>query len=148
MEEISIDNFIYNHDPDESWYSQVLIIENGNVLNAMPSHTEALIELYGKKRDVIYNEIPASDETIDYLLDKTKCLAVWYNCVIGYDSVSNSQIDSFKKLISSNVISGSINKIVVPKLNRHLVAEAESGATSKIKDDHDGILQWELDFKF
>ncbi|MEG1433239.1 hypothetical protein [Eubacterium sp.] len=84
-------------------YCEAIILPNGKICFAEPSHLEALISIYGKERVDIFSEMPVTESPIDYLLDKTGCVAVWYNCRI-YASINQKQVDTLSYLLDARVI--------------------------------------------
>ncbi len=58
-------------------YLEVIILENGDIVYAVPSHIEKLIEIYGKTKEEIYAEMSIFSAPMTFMLDKTKCVAVW-----------------------------------------------------------------------
>ena len=64
----------YNH----ICYCEIIIKPNGEIVEAVPSHTECLIKILGLPRETIQELIPFSDSPLSWLVRRTNCIAVWY----------------------------------------------------------------------
>lgn len=78
--------------------TEVVILPNGKIEYAMPSHTEKLISLTGLHRDVIYDLMPVTASPIHWLVDFTGCISVWNHGHLGMPK-SKEQQTSLKLLI-------------------------------------------------
>ena len=63
-------------------YCEVLMDQYGNIILAVPSHTEAAIEYAivkeNKTRDQFKNEIPTMCLPLEWVVDKYGLIAIWY----------------------------------------------------------------------
>lgn len=101
---IDIDTFIKEHNHIN--YCEAIIFESGEIGYVNPSHIETLLREVNSDRDKAYSLIPLDESPIEWLLDYTVAIAVWYN---GYmlpctGKPSKAALLSLKKLITENVI--------------------------------------------
>ena len=99
-------------------YLEVVIDENGEVMYAVPSHQEKMIEIACKKlnvtRDELKNMCP-EEYYLDFILWLSKVsgsCSVWINYVIGY-SFTEKQISKLQELQNEGLYWGAIPKMKV-----------------------------------
>ena len=90
-------------------YCEILIKPSGGVLLARPSHTEALIHCimnkYEKTREDVMLEIPFDCSPLDWIIDKCRFVAVWYEGYIcHHGGLNRFQKRSIKILEDNNLI--------------------------------------------
>lgn len=94
-------------------YLEVVILEDGKVVYAVPSHQEKLIKIACDKlnvdRNTLYNMCPQEYmfDVITWLCKLTNCISVWTNFYIK-DTINNKQLETLKKLKSSHIYEGTI----------------------------------------
>lgn len=90
-------------------YFEAIILPNGTVKLAIPSHIECVIrlvcELENITRDELKLSIPSSADPLRYLLDKYCMVSVWYNTIITPESISPLQEQTISSLESNGLIS-------------------------------------------
>lgn len=79
-------------------YCEILILNNGMIELACPSHQEALLRLTGKS----WKEFSVCD-FFEELLKESKAVAVWYNLQKVWD-LNRFQMRTLKKLEDNNLI--------------------------------------------
>ncbi|MNV39758.1 hypothetical protein D3C71_1313480 [compost metagenome] len=84
-------------------YFEAILLPSGEVVYAVPSHTEKLIQIYGVPKDLLYNLIPVSDSPIRWLLERTNCLALWSKGYYG-DVRTKEQKLMLEKLIHEGLV--------------------------------------------
>ncbi len=83
-------------------YLEVIILVDGTVVYAVPCHIEKLCEIYGKSKEEIQNEMSIYDSPINYMLDRTKCVAVWS---VGYMTkwINSKQQETLDLLVENKL---------------------------------------------
>lgn len=77
FKKINIEDFIKEH--KHICYCEAIIYPDGDITYAVPSHQQALIKITGKTIDGLWDIIPQTASPNKWLIDYTKCIAVWYN---------------------------------------------------------------------
>lgn len=105
---MKVDQFISQHNHIN--YCEIIILDDGCIVKAIPSHTETLIRLWcdknKKTRDCLekcmeyVNDIP-----IVFLCNELKCIAVWHDSIIyPEDGINRLQLDTLQQLMESKII--------------------------------------------
>lgn len=69
-------------------YLEAVILKDGTVEYAVPSHTEKLISLTGIERETLYDMIPVNASPLEWLLSYTGCVCVWSRFYLGTPTTS------------------------------------------------------------
>lgn len=77
FEKINIEDFIKKH--THIYYCEAIIYPDGDITYAVPSHQQALMKITGKTMDELWDIIPQTASPYEWLIDYTKCIAVWYD---------------------------------------------------------------------
>lgn len=90
-------------------YCEAIILPNGDIEYANPSHTYKLCEIYDSSKSIkeINSIIPLQCSPIDWLCRECQCVAVWYNMIMydyKFQKITEQQKDSIKALIDNKVI--------------------------------------------
>lgn len=89
-------------------YLEIIITNSGDVLLANPSHTERMIEYVINKenitRDKLDELIPDHYAPLEFLLDKYKCVSVWYRYLIMPETVTGEQRYSIDELWNAGLL--------------------------------------------
>ena len=106
---VNVGVFIANHKYVS--YCEAVVYPDGMIEYAYPSHIEKLISIYmeksGKNREIISQEILSSKlyaNPIEFLVEKTGCVSVWYNCVYIPESYNKLQHDTLEQLQGAGAI--------------------------------------------
>ena len=104
-EKLHIDDFIKNHKHINS--CEAVIYRDGTIAYVTPSHTETLIRATGLTHSQIYNEMPIWENALQWLINKSGCIAVWYGDYIVPKNrkLTLEQHITLKKLSNSNIVS-------------------------------------------
>lgn len=73
----NIEDFIKEH--THICYCEAIIYPDGKITYAVPSHQQALMRISGKTMEELWEIMPHSASPNDWLMDYTKCIAVWYD---------------------------------------------------------------------
>lgn len=90
-------------------YLEVIIKNDGTVEYAVPSHTLKLASIYGKDMDHIFEEYAHGKhgmDPIEWLCDKTGCLALWEYMYTGQPNAN--QIAALRMLKYHGVFEGDV----------------------------------------
>ena len=102
---VNIKDYIKNH--DKTNYCEALLFPDGAIVDARPSHTEALIretcKMYHITKDEIFQMMPEYAGVIHYLVEYTNIITIWYNFCIA-DNITDAQMESLKLLQDHNII--------------------------------------------
>ena len=102
---LEVEDFIKQH--THYYYCEAILYPDGTISYVKPSHTETLIRATGMTHKEIYEEMPITTNVISWLLDKTRCVAIYYD---GYVEPPNKKITlaqkiALKKLTESDIVS-------------------------------------------
>lgn len=109
-------------------YLEVVILEDGTVEYAVPSHQEKLIALACKKHGVSRDGLNAMcpreyySDFLTWLCMQADAVAVWNNACCYGRSINRKQLATMRKLKMAGVYSGA-----VPALNEPANGRRESG---------------------
>ena len=100
-----------NSEPNK-WinYLEIIILPNGLIQLARPSHQMALIHYAMEKDHISYSDIqksiPLAYAINEFLIDKYKCICVWYNYFIRPEhGMETIQEDVIKELVKQRLLS-------------------------------------------
>lgn len=93
-------------------YCEAIIDKNGLIAYVNPSHQKTLIKETGIPEEEIWNMIPYSANPIEWLINKTGCICVWYNYILAPKEITSAQKRTLKLLIKHKKIDlqGAINE--------------------------------------
>lgn len=102
---LEVEDFIKQHNHIQ--YCEAILYPNGTISYVKPSHTETLIRATGMTHKEVYEEMPVTANVMSWLLDKTRCVAIYYD---GYVEPPNKKITlaqkiALKKLTESDIVS-------------------------------------------
>jgi len=110
----NIDDFIAYHNSKYINYCEAIILPDGHITYAEPSHVLKLQliwgvpmeELYegGFSRDLLWNSMPQFASPVYWLSEALNCVVLWYNAILFPPNYTEAQIDSVKKLIKERCI--------------------------------------------
>lgn len=129
MEKFNIFDFIeHTRQNKENYicYCEVIIDPYGNVIEARPSHQEAVLtyvmELEGKSRKEVCDSIPTYCSPLDWCLDKYGLVAVWYECYIYgvYKYFNRFQRRTINILKNNGLVSDVIRQIPTEEYKLYL----------------------------
>ena len=101
---LDVDTFINQH--NHIRYCEAIIYPDGKIAYANPSHVETLIRYIGIDRETIYNEMDIFDAPIVWLLNKTRCVAIWYDCYLvpNDKKITLAQRITLRKLQDNDIV--------------------------------------------
>ena len=101
---LGIEDYIKQHKHIN--YCECVIHPDGKIEDARPSHQEKLIEITGIGRDEIWKIIQPTDDALEWLLNKTGCVAVWYNFskVPSNKPITGEQAYAMRRLLETGTI--------------------------------------------
>lgn len=103
---LDADTFIKKHHHIN--YCEVIINREGLICYVRPSHTETMIRLMGKTQEEIDKEMPIYETPINWLVDKSGFIAVWYEGYVTPKHVNIKQRIALNKLINAKVIKNNL----------------------------------------
>lgn len=112
---------IKTHNENFINYLEVIILQDGTVVYAVPSHQQKLLELYGNKynitiEDIINkNIIPLCESPEDWIIYDLNVISVWYDFIIRPENITKEQQEILDKLKSEKCISESYKTGIVFK---------------------------------
>lgn len=144
-EKMKVEQYIPLHNAEYIEYCEALLFEDGEIKDAVPSHTEALInavcEHDGITRDKLDSMIPASASVIHWIVEQLNIIAIWYNNAIVH-SITNAQMDSLRLLQENGCISDKFH-IKISK-EKSLCEATESGNVELIIKISDERKEYDL----
>jgi len=97
-------------------YTEVVIFPDGHIEYAIPSHQEKLISILcnieHKSRQQVIDETPPEYyfDWLNYLLNKTGCISVWFDFIIIPKQMTDAQNDTIINLIQAGAVKLHKNK--------------------------------------
>ena len=92
-------------------YCELIILENGTAVYAIPSHHEKLIELYLQKYNITKQEFMEKYKYnmnwINDILTDMNCVLVWYDNIV-YNKLNSKQLDTISLLVEFEAVSDDI----------------------------------------
>lgn len=93
-------------------YLEVIILKNGDVEYAVPSHQVKLTQIATGKHTLSYtemwNEVPADRQfdALEWALETTEAIPVWNDFIIG--SPNTAQFETLKRLHEAGLYTGAL----------------------------------------
>lgn len=89
-------------------YCEAIIYPNGEIEDAIPSHTYKLMAITKKSKEELDKLIPDRACPLDWLLGYTGCIAIWHT-FFKYDGfITNEQYDTIHELVIHDILSDNI----------------------------------------
>jgi hypothetical protein len=134
----SINEFVEYHKSKYTYYCEIVILKDGSIQYAIPSHQYKLMEIAGVPIEQIivqdgeeYNDllitIPTYASPTHWLSDYTNTAVVWYNTVLLPLNYTESQIETINTLIDNGILSDNIT-VGISKEYHHCDIEHNSPA--------------------
>ena len=102
---MNIKDYVNAH--DKTNYCEALLFPDGTIMDARPSHTEALIreacKMYHTTKKELFNTMPSYVGVIHYLVEYTNIVTIWYEFCIA-DNITDAQMESLKLLQDNGII--------------------------------------------
>lgn len=99
---MNVKNYIKQH--NHYGYCEAIIYPNGDIEDAIPSHTYKLMAITHKSRKELNELIPDRASPLDWLLGYTGCIAIWYN-FFRYDGfVNDKQYNTIQELVNHDIV--------------------------------------------
>jgi hypothetical protein len=111
LPELTIDDFLAEYKRKWINYCEIIILKNGNIILANPSHTERMLKLTGEDRNDIYERMPIVASPIHWLVDYTKNISVWHQFQILPEDVTEEQLKTLSLLESEKMIKKNYNYV-------------------------------------
>ena len=84
------------------YYCEAIIYPDGSIEDAVPSHSEKLysvaMSMLGVSRSELYTRMPMIASPVHWCVGATKCIAVWYECGVCENIVTDAQRESWALL--------------------------------------------------
>lgn len=107
---MTCEEFIKNHTMIN--YCEAIIMPDGSIIYARPSHVETLIKLTKKPRTEINKLMPMRAAPINWLVEYTGCACVWFDyCIMPY-KYTDAQIAAIQALCDHGIMARRIDGII------------------------------------
>ncbi|MGM0197283.1 hypothetical protein [Enterococcus sp. AZ180] len=108
----SLDDFIKRYDHIN--YCEIIVLEDGEIIEVRPSHVETLRMIYEKKHGLNEKEswdiIPMSASPVEWHVNELGVVSSWYDgAIFPNDGVTEAQFDAFKALNEAGKVSFDIS---------------------------------------
>ena len=147
------EDFVVQHNLKYNFYCEAVILSDGDIQYAIPSHQQKLVMLYdismqeiydcSKKYQQLMEKIPMTASPLHWMCEDLNVVSVWYDfCVVPISYTSN-QLNSLKYLKSQGCISPTFDVVVTD----------EKSLTDKIcsesvtEKDLEALINRKLDIK-
>ena len=122
---LSVDEYLSVH--TEICYCESLIFPDGTICDCIPSHEIALARASCFTFDELRELIPMSASPVEWLVECTGCVAVWYDYCIASLSLTDAQLDTVRRLNSCDVTNIRDIKLTYEKTNTDLLGRLDNG---------------------
>lgn len=89
---------------DPYTYEDLIIMPDGEIINANYGHVNALERIFGVPRDLLYVLIDERDNPQFWLLEKTGCMSVSKRAAFGMNR-TNVQKEVYEELVRNHIVS-------------------------------------------
>ena len=89
---------------DPYTYEDLIIMPDGEIINANYGHVNALERILGVPRDLLYAMIDERDNPQFWLLEKTGCMSVSKRAAFGMKR-TKAQKDVYEELVRNHIVS-------------------------------------------
>lgn len=100
-------------------YLEAVILKDGKIEYAVPSHAQRLEVIYCKAHNIsmneLYNIIPITDSPVTWIIYKEGIIAVWYDFIMRPEVITKEQQDALDKLRDTGCINKDYESKVVFK---------------------------------
>lgn len=104
---LSVMEYIKQH--DDKRYCESLVFPNGKIMDAIPSHQQALINLSGKTMDELKEICPLRASPLHWLSEHLNIAVVWYEQVLFPIGYTKNHISTIQTLQQYNVLYSVLN---------------------------------------
>lgn len=123
----SINRFVLQHNKKYINYCEAIILPNGDIEYAIPSHQHKLKEIWGvpynpysetpsRAEQVLWNIVPPEADVCEWLCEDLKCISVWYNYVVIPINYTEESLNSYLELVKNKCVSKeSLIKVSIEK---------------------------------
>ncbi len=95
-------------------YCEVIVLSDGSVEYAVPSHERKVIEIFKREfklSDENFNNFP-EELSVDYICKKCHLIMLWYDYAYAPIRINKDQIKTLDKLVSHKCVSENIWKFI------------------------------------
>lgn len=96
------EDFVKNHTHIN--YCEAIIYPDGEIEYARPSHIYHLMKISGHSRDELYEMMGPFEHPLEYMLNLTSCMCVWYDFYKKPPNPSKEQEEALAYLIKNKVM--------------------------------------------
>lgn len=126
-------------------YCEAIIFPNGEVIDARPSHTEALIKQvmcdYSLCRKELAKMIPDNASPLHWMIDKFNYGCIWYDSAIVSVSCTEAILNTIQELINADVLRNVIQVYKTDEYRRcEILSKKEIDKASLLKLDRQTIF--------
>jgi hypothetical protein len=117
------------HNENFYYYLEVIILDNGEIVYAVPSHQQKLIELYCEKHNITLEKlrdiIPLYEGPLEWIVHELGVISVWYDFIYRPENITDKQKEALERLESEKCISPCYRTIIVSsnELSGHLTSK-------------------------
>lgn len=102
---VTIEDYLMIHTREEySNYCEAIIFPDGKIMDAIPCHLDALVKASKESKEAINLKMPMAAAPLDWLVDYTECVAIWYNIMV-YHEITKEQLKTIHILLDNRIIS-------------------------------------------
>ena len=98
-------------------YTEVIILKDGTVEYAVPSHQQKLIELTMKEFNMTEEElnkaIPITESPTDWCVVKLGAISVWYEFIIRPEDITKEQTEMLEKFKTAGIIRNNYGETIL-----------------------------------
>lgn len=104
---MTLHEFIIQHTKINKYinYCEIIILPNGKIEYANPSHIEKLVDISGRSKEDLSILMPHEASVVEWLADYTGCCSIWYDFGILPEQLNDRQTKTIKGLIKHKILS-------------------------------------------
>ena len=103
---MKVEEYIKQH--NHVAYCEAIIFPNGDIIDAIPSHTEALIKQvmrdFSLCREQLAEMIPNNASPLSWIVDRYNYGCIWYNSAIVSVDCTKEILNTIQELINANIL--------------------------------------------
>lgn len=105
-------------------YCEIIILRNGKIIPAIPSHCELLVNMYCNKENIqkykFKKIFPNILDPISFICEKYSCISVWYNVIRRPRIITTFQRKTIDALVNNNCIAEDYKTRIVTEYSWYL----------------------------
>ena len=154
---MSAEEFAKLHNQKHHYYFEALILTNGTVEYAVPSHLykmfdvcygvpyEDMINRVSGKAIEVWDMIPHSADPVHWMVEDSGVISCWYNYIVVPYKCTKEQVETLKVLVKEGCISRDLD--VVVSCEKSVISLLDNQYIDKVVELKDSAMLKAIDLK-